>query len=99
VHKPQADDRIALAPRLRYRAVGDEGVLVHLDSGRVIVVNEVGLYIIQQLKRPMTRQSLVDAIVNEFNVAAPEAEQDLERYLLELGSEQVLEPPTVGSEK
>ncbi len=35
------NEQIALTSRLRYRAVGDEGVLVHLDNGRVIVVNEV----------------------------------------------------------
>lgn len=96
MRESQANDHIALVPRLRYRAVGDEGVLIHLDSGRVIVVNEVGLYIIQQLKEPMTRQSLIDAIVNEFNVVAAEAEQDLEHYLQELEAEHLLQAPAVG---
>ena len=97
MRESQANERLALAPRLRYRAVGEDGVVVHLDSGRVIVVNEVGLYIIQQLKEPMTRRSLIDAIVKEFNVAAPEAEQDLEQYLQELEAEQLLQNPATES--
>jgi hypothetical protein len=94
MHKANPDDRIALSRRLRYRAVEAEGVLVHLDSGRVIVVNEVGLFIIEQLSKPMTRRGLVTAICGEFEVEAPEAERDLRRYLDELAAEQVLETPT-----
>ncbi|MCB1702331.1 MAG: PqqD family protein [Pseudomonadales bacterium] len=89
---PEAEsrDRIALSSRLRHRAVGDEGVLVHLDSGRVIVVNEVGLFIIQQLAKPISRADLVQAVVDEFEVGPQEAERDMECFLDELGGEQLL---------
>ena len=40
---PANNEQITLSSRLRYRSVGNEGVLINLDSGRVIVVNEVGL--------------------------------------------------------
>ena len=81
---------VALTPRLRYRAVGDEGVLVHLDRGRVTVVNELGLHIGKLLQQPMSRESLVDAIVAEFEVGVTEAEADLARFLDELAAEQLL---------
>ena len=97
--KLPSNDPVALTPRLRYRAVGDDGVLVHLDSGRVIVVNEVGLYILQQLKQPMTRRALVEAIVGEFNVSTQDAEQDLERYLAELETEQLLQRSALEAEE
>ncbi|MCB1703985.1 MAG: PqqD family protein [Halioglobus sp.] len=86
-------DLLALTPRLRYRAVGDEGVVVHLDRGRVTVVNELGLHIIRLLQQPMSRESLVTAIVTEFEVGAAEAEADLARFLDELAAEQLLAPP------
>jgi hypothetical protein len=90
-------DYIAVTPRLRYRAVGDEGVLVHLDTARVIVVNDVGLHIIQSLQQPMTRQALVDAIVSEFQVETSDAERDLEHYLQELAAQDMLATPPVSS--
>ena len=75
---------------MRHRAVGEDGVLVHLDSGRVIVVNEVGHYIVQMLEQPMSRKALVAALVNEFDVSAEQAETDIDTFLNELGNEQLV---------
>ena len=91
-HTPEP--QIRLSGRLRYRAVGADGVVVHLDTDRVIVVNDVGLYIIQSLQQPMGHQALVEAIVNEFDVDATTAAADLDFYLQQLGAEQLLEAPT-----
>jgi hypothetical protein len=57
------------------------------------VVNELGLHIIRLLQQPMSRQSLVDAIVTEFDVTAAEAGKDLARFLDELATEQLLATP------
>lgn len=84
------DNLVTLTRRLRYRAVGDEGVVVHLDRGRVTVVNELGLHIIKLLQQPMPRHSLVKAIVTEFEVSTAEAEADLARFLDELAEEHLL---------
>ena len=81
---------ISLASRVRHRAVGEDGVLVHLDNGRVIVVNEVGRHIVQLLDKPMSRKALVASLVAEFDVTAEQAETDLDSYLAELAQEQVL---------
>jgi hypothetical protein len=78
-------------PRVRHRAVGEDGVMVHLDSGRVIVVNEVGHYIVQLLDQPMSREALVASLVAEFDVSAAQAEADLDLFLGELGTEQLVE--------
>ncbi len=82
---------IQLSSQVRYRAVGEEGVLVHLENGRVIVVNEVGLFIIGQLDVPRTQNELARAISREFEVTEEQAASDLELYLAELAREQVLE--------
>jgi len=87
----QDNQKISLTSQVRYRAVGDEGVLVHLENGRVIVVNEVGLFIVQLLAAPKTRRELAEAIALEFEVSADQAESDLELYLAELENEQVLD--------
>ena len=88
------NQRIQLSSQVRYRAVGEEGVLVHLENGQVIVVNEVGLFIIGQLDVPRTRNELVRAISQEFEVTEKQAVSDIELYLAELAREQVLEQVT-----
>jgi len=84
-------ETISLIPRVRHRAVGEDGVLVHLDSGRVIVVNEVGHFIVQMLEQPMSRKALVAALVEEFEVTAEQADADIKSFLDELGTEQLVE--------
>jgi hypothetical protein len=76
---------------VRHRAVGDDGVMVHLDSGRVIVVNEVGHYIVQLLDQPMSRKALAASLLAEFDVSAEQAEADLDLFLGELANEQLVE--------
>lgn len=84
------NEKVALSSRLRHRAVGDDGVLVHLDNGRVIVVNQVGLHIVQQLASPRTRKELTESITSAFAVDSKQAEEDLDLYLAELEKEQVV---------
>ena len=43
----ETDEQMRLSTQVRYRSVVDEGVLVHLQNGRVVVVNEVGLHIVK----------------------------------------------------
>lgn len=82
---------IGLSSQVRYRAVGDEGVLIHLENGRVIVVNEVGLHIVQQLKKPTTRNDLAVAVAAEFEVSFAQAAEDLDLFLAELDQDQILD--------
>jgi adenosyl cobinamide kinase/adenosyl cobinamide phosphate guanylyltransferase len=56
------NEQIRLTSQVRHRAVGDEGVLVHLENGRVLVVNEVGLFIVQQLESVQNRHALAGKI-------------------------------------
>lgn len=83
-------ESVGLNKRVRFRTVADEGVLVHLDSARVIVVNEVGLRIVQLLEKTSNRKELIDCIASEFEVTQGQAAADIEHFLAELEKEQVL---------
>jgi hypothetical protein len=85
------NEQIRLTSQVRHRAVGDEGVLVHLENGRVLVVNEVGLFIVQQLESQQDRTTLAAKIAAEFDVSAEQALSDLNEYLSELEKEDILE--------
>ena len=80
-----------MSSQVRYRAVGDDGVVVHLANGRVVVVNEVGLYLLNQLAAPRTCEELATSVAQAFEVSPDQAEADLEAYLAELDAEQILE--------
>ena len=90
MHETASNETISLTDQVRFRAVGEDGVLVHLESGRVIVVNEVGLHIVQQLNESRARADLASSIVSEFEVSAEQAETDLDAFLAELDQEQIL---------
>ena len=91
MHETVDSKSISLSPQVRYRAVDDEGVLVHLENGRVVVVNEVGLHIVQQLKKPITRSDLAMSIAAEFEVSSAQATEDLDLFLAELDQDQILD--------
>ena len=84
-------EALALTSRVRHRAVGEDGVVVHLDRGRVLVVNEVGLRIVQLLQEPISRTLIAERLVEEFEVGMDNAQADLDEFLKELDAEQVIE--------
>jgi hypothetical protein len=87
-----ADPVVRLASRLRHRAVGDEGVLVQIENGRVLVVNEVGLHVVQQLGLgSRTLEQLVESVVDEFEVDSEQARTDVTAFLEQLRAEAALE--------
>ncbi len=82
--------KVSLNSRVRFREVAGEGVLVSLESGRVIVVSEVGLRIVESLSNPATLDSLATLISDEFEVSKSQAEMDVESFLLDLDKEDIL---------
>lgn len=86
------EEQIRLSDRVRYRAVAEEGVLVHMENGRVLVVNEVGLHCVQVLgERPMTRAELAESVVGAFEVETAQAEFDVAAFLDQLRAEQAID--------
>ena len=79
-----------LNSRVRHRKVGNEGVVVCMHNGNVIIVNEMGAYIVDQLKEPQTFGCMVSAITSQYEVSEQQAEEDLQAYLVVLNEQQVL---------
>ena len=91
MHEAIDNESISLSSQVRYRSVSDEGVLVHLENGRVVVVNQVGLHIVGCLKEPTTHDNLVESIAAEFDVSSRQAAADLDLFLAELDQDQLLD--------
>lgn len=54
----------------------DEGIFVLQDAGEVLVVNEVGAFIVEQLKAERSLDDVVTAITERYAVDAARARAD-----------------------
>ena len=90
--EPIGENKVRLSGRVRFRDVAGQGVLVQLEEGRVLVVNEVGLYIVQALSRQaMTESELAEAVAQAFEVDATRAKSDVALFLEQLRGEKALQ--------
>jgi len=90
--EPTQENKVQLSSRVRFRDVAGQGVLVQLEEGRVLVVNEVGLYIVQALSRQaMTESELAEAVAQAFEVDATRAKSDVALFLEQLRGEKALQ--------
>ena len=71
----------ALQPRARFRKVGEDGVVIAMDRDEVVVVNELGAFILSQLQSPTALERIADAVCAEFSVAPSVATDDCRDYL------------------
>lgn len=74
------------------RQIADEYIIVPvgealLNFNGMITVNELGKFIWEQLHEDLTKEQLLDRIVNEYEVDIQTASKDLEEFIhkLELG--------------
>jgi hypothetical protein len=68
-------------PNVRLTALEGEGVVLHLDDRRYFTVNATGLTLLESLVEPRTMDELVEALVREYQVAAPEALATAQAFL------------------
>lgn len=67
-----------------FSSLGDEGVMMDLESGNYINLNAVGSDIWQLLEKEITRQELIQKLSTIYNVSEEQCEADLEDFLLEI---------------
>jgi hypothetical protein len=85
------DEKVGLSPRLRHRRVAHEGVLVHLEQGRVLVVNEVGVHVVEALgEQELTVAELAQSVAQSFAIDAVTARADVVAFLRQLRAEQAV---------
>ena len=80
--RPRLEEAWARSPRMVGRRIGDEYVLVPLagrgaDLDSILNLNRVAAFVWEQLDGTRTGSSVVDAIVERFEVAPERAEADL----------------------
>jgi hypothetical protein len=76
---------------VRFRQIGDEGVLVKQDDGDLIVVNQVGVDIIQLLQDGKSFSEIVDYISRNYDIDAKTAENDAMEFIDEIEAAGIIE--------
>ena len=70
--------------------INNESVILNLKSGVYFQVNELGTFIISQLKEYSSFELLNDKITKDFNVTTEESEKDLLVFIRDLESMNLL---------
>ena len=71
-------------PHARFRVMDDEGIFVLQDAGEVLVVNEVGAFIVEQLKAERSLDEVVATMTKRYAVDAERARADASSLLDQL---------------
>lgn len=76
----------------RYRNIGGEGVVVRQAAGEVLVLNEIGVRVLELLETAAPVSGLLNALDAEYQIDRPTLERDVLAYLQELVDAGVIEP-------
>ena len=79
----------------RYRNIGGEGVVVRQTAGEVLVLNEIGVRVLELLEATLPVSGLLDALDAEYEIDRPTLERDVLAYLQELVDAGVIERAAV----
>ena len=86
------DDKVLLHERVRFRRVGEDGVVVCMHTGKVLVINPVGVHIVDQLSQEKSIDQIIESICNKFDVNNDVASKDLAIYVDQLIQNEVVLP-------
>ena len=74
------DTRLKIPPHVLSRLVGDETVLLDLESGIYFGLDGVGKRIWETLSEDKTLAETIDLIVDEYDVAEEQARDDVIKF-------------------
>jgi hypothetical protein len=78
--------------RLSWEIVGDEIVVLDLSRSEYLGLNPTGTALWQALADGATRDELVEALVQRFDVTSGQAAGDVDGFIAELIALELLEP-------
>ncbi len=76
---------------IRYRPIADEGIVLRQDEGEVLVVNGVGVRVVEIISEGTTLEQMLMTLEAEYDVEPEQLRADVLAYLEELENAGVLE--------
>ncbi len=85
------DDRLTLRSQVRFRAIDEEGVIVHTERGVVIVINALGLRTLELIREQGSRRAVIAQLAAEYDVSDTTIAADVDAFLDQMRGQQLLE--------
>jgi len=83
--------RLKVLPDVRFRMVGEEGVVLQLGTERYLGMDAIGVRMWTLLTASRSIQDAYDALIQEFEVEADRLRVDLAEFIDELIAQQLVE--------
>ena len=90
--------RVRVAPDVMFRPVGEDGVLLNLNSGTYLGLNPVGTRMWSVLGSAGSIQAACDALLEEYDVEPAQLRADLEEFIDQLLDQKLVEAAPVTEE-
>lgn len=88
-------ERVTVAPDVLFRVVGDEGVLVNLNTQLYLGLNPVGTRMWSLLSSASSIQAAYDELLREYEVQPAQLRSDLEEFIDQLLRQMLIEASPV----
>jgi hypothetical protein len=89
-------ERLTVAPDVLFRLVGDEGVLLNLNTTLYLGLNPVGARMWSALTSASSIQAAYDALLGEYEVEPAQLRADLEEFIQRLlGQKLIVAGPAI----
>ncbi len=85
------DDRLTLRSQVRFRAIDEEGVIVHTERGVVIVINALGLRTLELIREQGSRRAVIAQLAAEYDASDTTIATDVDAFLDQMREQQLLE--------
>ena len=84
-------ERVTVAPDVLFRLVGDEAVLVNLNTEVYLGLNPVGTRMWHVLSGASSIQAAYDELLREYEVEPAQLRADLEEFIDQLRTQKLIE--------
>ena len=90
--------RVRVAPDVLFRLVGDEGVLLNLNTEQYLGLNPVGTRMWNVLSSAASIQAAYDDLLQEYEVEPAQLRADLEEFIDQLLGQRLIEAGPLAAE-
>ncbi len=90
---------LIMSGRARFRSVGSEGVVVQVERGEVMVVNGVGLRVLELVREHGSREAVIQQLLQEYETDGVGIGQQINDYIEELFAWGILEQPQTANKE
>jgi hypothetical protein len=84
--------RVRVAPDVLFRFVGEEGVLVNLNTELSLTLNPVGTRMWSVLSSASSIQAAYDELLQEYEIEPAQLRADLEEFIDQLLGQKLIDP-------